>query len=546
MDAINFCHGYTQQLNTPRAITSADKSLESKGTETQPSQTDAFSMTTAESKNSSTAKPSTKTVGSWLPLLGGAFVLGGVGLIAFLNKKQLGDWLAPKKLEELKKPILEIPIEEPLEEIKTETINVVSKNQQLLQAMHEVFCTGGIKRDGKNRSFPYTLKIYTDEQIKPTLATDYTAGVDAIKDASHLYLGDLHGSWLKAVLHLAQFEAIQMPKATAEELLQIHHAFDKLILEEKTKNKGNNALDFTELGTKQAVHELVGRFKTALEQVEWTDEAKQLNLIGDVLGDRGQLDLFTLLLMDKFKNNINIVTSNHDLEALHFLRGFQTNKVLNKVRLECKQFDSATRLLYPTVALPDEASKLLSTTGITNPQFTAAEVIDLYKQYFSRLNLVQYDAKDESLMIHCLLRGNTWNELIRLINPENPLADESTRKDLSQEELITAFNDINTQFKTILTEELNHPSEEGAVKFKTLTTFLNDEVWQSDSDGRVTAKDPHLSFPDLGLFVKKVMIGHSDYQITNQPNDRKFYALNNMALKGDAMVFSASSPIVVT
>ena len=61
-------------------------------------------------------------------------------------------------------------------------------------------------------------------------------------------------------------------------------------------------LSFCNNKTKAEVHALVRRFKAALASVDVTNPNKQLNLVGDVLGDRGQLDLFTLLLMEKFKD----------------------------------------------------------------------------------------------------------------------------------------------------------------------------------------------------------------------------------------------------
>ena len=95
-----------------------------------------------------------------------------------------------------------------------------AEQTEALQKMHAVFD----ERSPSGKPW-YKLQVNVLGESNETEAKTYLAGVALVKDAKHLYLGDLHGSWLKGLLQLAQMEAIVMHEDTAKEFLAIHQAF---------------------------------------------------------------------------------------------------------------------------------------------------------------------------------------------------------------------------------------------------------------------------------------------------------------------------------
>jgi hypothetical protein len=546
-------------------------------------------------------------------LIGGGLALGALIGLGFWQRENISKWFNPQKVgaevsEKVEHPIKKKPTNTPLPTNNPPAPNKpapvnqpsVVKSPELtaqLEQMHAVFNEPA--PDGKPW---YKLKVNVLGEATETEASTYLEGVALVKDAKHLYLGDLHGSWLKGLLQLAQMEAIEMPEATAKEFLAIHKAFEaveksdadriqKLVSQDSNRdywkglfkghldrvnqeirsgslvlesgetaqsyanirlacgelNEFRKIYEFTHPETKNEVHALVKRFKEALSTVELIDPNKQLNLVGDVLGDRGPLDTFNLLLIDKFKNNINIVASNHDFITLdlliHYLSGVDVNHYTNDRsyfnRKYFEQSQSSGRML---IDCNENTKKLLETEGVDDPSFTKAEIIQLYKDYFSRLKLIHYDEKDQSVMFHCLVRKETWQALVKFLKPDSVLADGSA---LSSEALTQAINDLNQTFQHKIMTELDSktlPSSD----FQELYRLLDKAIWFSGEDGRATSFDYSL-FPTFGNSLLHTITGHDSYLGMPTLLTKKnytFHQLDNTALKHDAS--NAESPVVIS
>jgi hypothetical protein len=587
---------YTQlatenQYNNPWGTSSKEqpRSVSVDPTLIQPTPVDSFTPTTAKKQDSPKQVEKKPQQTPWTVIVGGVLALVGLMALGFWQKETITKWFNPEKVVAGASKVSEL-------------LPLSAEQTEALQKMHAVF--NEPSPDGRPW---YRLKVNTLGEATETEVDNYLNGAALIKDAKKLYLGDLHGSWLKGLLQLAQMEAIVMPEATAKEFLAIHEAFKavettdeirisellitppmveykkKLFAETLQKvtediasnklipEKGKTAQDYAlkqfenrDVGrlykqlsfcnnkTKAEVHALVKRFKAALASVDVTNPNKQLNLVGDVLGDRGQLDLLTLLLMEKFKDNVNIVASNHDFGTLdlliNYLSGGEAGFYITNPRcfnsLYFGQSQSSGRLL---IDYNKDTKKLLETAGVSDPSFTKAEALQLYKTYFSRLKLLHYDAEDQAVMLHSLVRNESWEALVNFLKPDSPLAQEASRKALSSEGLTQAVDELNTAFQQKIMSELNSntvPSQE----FERLQTLLNDHIWYGDDDGRANSFDYSL-FPSFGNNVGHVMVGHNDYNggslVFPTNSAVAFHQLDNNALKHTDYT-DKISPVVVS
>jgi hypothetical protein len=169
-----------------------------------------------------------------------------------------------------------------------------------LQPMHNVFANA-------KDFLPYQVNVLNPSKLNGNEATDaigYLEAVKKLKTADNLYLGDLHGAWQKLLQHLSMTEMIQMPEETAKKFVKIHKE-----VEDAYRIFGNTDLE--------KMNQLVHQFKEALNQVRIIDDGRGIHLVGDIVGDRGQNDILTLLLLDHCKAKIKSrVFSNHDLGAI--------------------------------------------------------------------------------------------------------------------------------------------------------------------------------------------------------------------------------------
>lgn len=120
---------------------------------------------------------------------------------------------------------------------------------------------------------------------------------------SCVVIGDLHGNSLKFLFFLIKEGVIDLPE-------QRYQQFQQLYYDEDIDEQLASGEDLDEL------FECIDEMVDIINEAEVISTAK-VRLIGDELADRGNNDLFTLLLMKKLADNnvpLSIAASNHSIE----------------------------------------------------------------------------------------------------------------------------------------------------------------------------------------------------------------------------------------
>ncbi|NJK71066.1 MAG: hypothetical protein HC932_02290 [Thermales bacterium] len=127
------------------------------------------------------------------------------------------------------------------------------------------------------------------------------------------------------------------------------------------------------------VYSLYKDLNNIAEQVVWIGDNQQLNMLGDVLGDRGVSDVITMKLISsirnqaKAKNNsnpISIIASNHDMGVIG---------------------------ADPRINKPQGAN---NSYGFSFLFSEVSEVENMYQQYFDQVDLFSYDTESQSFFSH--------------------------------------------------------------------------------------------------------------------------------------------------
>lgn len=160
------------------------------------------------------------------------------------------------------------------------------------------------------RSEPLTRDLETDLwgpdlTLYPKTTSIYEGTEQRIYPGAQITLGDLHGNALKLFYFLIKEGFINMSSEDYNLFIGIYKKdpLDKKSIEE--------------------FHQILTRV-TVPEQAQLAT----MRLIGDVMGDRGQNDYFTLKILEKLNENnvpMEILFSNHDLEFIeHYENNFKT------------------------------------------------------------------------------------------------------------------------------------------------------------------------------------------------------------------------------
>lgn len=119
-------------------------------------------------------------------------------------------------------------------------------------------------------------------------------------------LGDMHGNAIKFMWELVYNGIIKLNQQDYQKVLEIY---------QKNWIPDDSSDAVYDFDAKQAMEE----FKEILGRIEVNPDCPRVRLLGDLIADRGNNDLMTLLLLEKIKDNgvqVEIVASNHDLFLL--------------------------------------------------------------------------------------------------------------------------------------------------------------------------------------------------------------------------------------
>lgn len=146
--------------------------------------------------------------------------------------------------------------------------------------------------------------IQTGEIIKDVNINIYPS-ITTLFPGTSITLGDLHGNALKLLFFLVKEGFVTISPTDYEAFVSIYNKVPQ---------------DATSI---KSFHELLERI-----QITGAATISTVRLIGDVLGDRGRNDYFTLKFLEKLNQNkvpTEILFSNHDIEFLeHYENNFNT------------------------------------------------------------------------------------------------------------------------------------------------------------------------------------------------------------------------------
>lgn len=403
-----------------------------------------------------------------------------------------------------------------------------AKKPEMLTAMHQVFAQAeqfvpytfqvidGVKKETMNVSTVGAIQY--SEPMFDFISIPYIEATEALKNADNVYLGDLHGSWNKLLAHLTAMEAVQMPAETAAEFVEIHKKMNELNIENVRVLIPNGGGAYHEYQAyakedEQKAVALLNRFKQALATVEVINDKRGIHLIGDLLGDRGQNDYFTLLLLEAFQAKIkSAVLSNHDWDALHAYRNQLEGKLPGLTPLN---FKSPGRTTKPQVQSATLAFQL------ANANNSMDELLTLYKKHFKRLEFMHYDSDTKTLSMHQAFNPKRQGDIIAnysmALPGVTPTNNAATQQRIHEQvnstdpaEYAKAVATINDGFKRTMAKKYLNPSK---VQMHTdFDTFLKD-MWYGREDSRrglKTSLEQDKAFPFYNQYaVNTVVVGHT-------------------------------------
>ena len=208
-------------------------------------------------------------------------------------------------------------------------------------------------------------------------------------------------------------------------------------LEKTTTNKKNFAQELEK--SNQSLHTLFDYFNQFLDQLEIADKEALVGFIGDVFGDWGANDYFTLKFIELLKNgdiNISTLISNHDYEFIHAYEYLENNKGFipadNIVDKSTFSLKGLKFLLDKNLVSKAELSKLVSFA------------------YKPSLKVLDYTLNEAGINLHT--HAPVRFDLIRQIaNQLGVFYNDSTK-----EALAATIDKINTKFSQIVQQNRVH------------------------------------------------------------------------------------------
>lgn len=233
---------------------------------------------------------------------------------------------------------------------------------------------------------PYRFTIY-DPQGDERLVTPLEA-LPRLSQSTRVVIGDLHASYLKLLETLVVGNFITMPKQAPAKILKYAAALDGLIEQDTMLDVPHN---------QAAARELVELLQKEFDTIQWKDASppRQLVLLGDVIGDRGPLDLVTLNLLETLTTDhpdrILWLASNHDHGVF-----------------EHYAFEGKTSL-----ALEDDRGSFLRSLKTTDDP---SALKDQYKHFLTQAKVTLYNPEERTWYTHTPVRPDHVKAVIARIN----------------------------------------------------------------------------------------------------------------------------------
>lgn len=260
--------------------------------------------------------------------------------------------------------------------------------------------------------------------------------VKARRDAriKHTF-GDQHGNTKLMLWSAINSGAVTLPEEAYREFVSIYNAnhHETYLLDSNGDYK--NKLESWQVSAMERI----------LEQIRVVNPNILLGYLGDLIGDRGSNDLFTLMLLRRLKElglRVNIVVSNHDM---YLLSAYEAAKHVHSTNPDGDFIQQFKQLYHQSANQYPSGLRLIA--ALEDGIITKSEFCDLMESYKSHLLAIDYSFEKEpteKLVINT--HGAVGLEAIRFYAHKFGI----NYKDGTARELMTTIDKINHEFKTAL------------------------------------------------------------------------------------------------
>lgn len=242
---------------------------------------------------------------------------------------------------------------------------------------------------------PYHFDVYRPGAVQHTIEAPHT--LKSIQHARLVALGDLHASVQKLMETLVVGDFIEASPTTLKrfrrDLIALHHDILKPVQvpglsEADQKERMVSGWDDRQ---QRRVLKHVRALEAHIKAIRWKNDRRQLLLVGDVIGDRGPLDLVTLSLINHLRqghpDRILALASNHDHDVYDQL-------VLNR----------------SSVKEPIHKGSFLR-SKMLEPHLNPGELRESIHRYLVQSKLAWYDAPSGTLFSHAPVAKHYYAQL---------------------------------------------------------------------------------------------------------------------------------------
>lgn len=280
--------------------------------------------------------------------------------------------------------------------------------------------------------------------MKKDIAVDISYYPELIEQRSahdEITIGDAHANTLKVIYFLIQNGVLKLKKGQEDyqELKRVYE-LPLEICSDSDDESDQAQYEITD-DTRSKIKEALFNFTTILDNAEIGDIGL-VRFIGDLTADRGNNDLFTLLVLEKLHNSgvkVENLISNHDVEFIHFVES-----------------DCLIDQVYGSLSTMPPA-QVRSVHGLKcffyNDLISLERFETLYKIYCSQLRFFSYtkgNGENEMILFsHAPTGLEVIPELIRISNIECPSymhSNEGIASECTKQDLEAIIDNLNSYF----------------------------------------------------------------------------------------------------